>query len=170
MEFVRKLLILLAVAVFSAASISAKSYKLKINAPTDVSMTRSASAGKKMVKVVAYAGSADKAIDQAMVDAVVAITFNGISNPESMENIPGILIDGKAQYKPNKKFFDKFFKKGQFLQFVSRVNDTYPSGTNNVKTSKGQKVTVLLIVDWKGLEEFYRSAGLKTQLSAFENL
>ena len=164
-----KLAILLAVGCFSIYSSDAKSYKFKIGTQTEVSMTRSASAGKKMVKVVACAGSTDKAIDKAMVDAVAAITFYGISNHQTMENVPSILVDGVEQYKSNKKFFDKFFKKGDFTAYVSRVNSTYPKGTDNVKTSKGQKVSILLIIDWKGLEEFYRTNGLKTQLSIFEN-
>lgn len=148
----------------------AKSYKFKIDNPIDVTMVRSASPGKKMVQVVAYSGSADRAVDQAMVDAVVACSFYGLSNSQTMESIPSVLKDGKSQYLSNKKFFDKFFKKGQFLPFVSKVTDYYPAGTNNVKTKKGRKITILLVVDWQGLERLYRDKGLETQLSIFDNL
>lgn len=161
------MLLLMAVVISLAMSMSAKSYNIDFSKPTNVTMTRSASSGKKMVLVEAYGSNVDKALDNAMVDAVRAVTFTGISNPESMESLPSILIEGQKQYSDNKKFFKDFFKKGMFLPFVKRVTDSYPSGTNNVRTSKGQKVSILIIVDWKGLEEFYRNNGLKTQLSTF---
>lgn len=170
MRLYSTLAITLVLCLSSFCDVCAKSFRFRMDKPIDVVMTRSALSGKKMVRVTAVGSSADKAIDQALVDAASAVTFYGLSNPETLESVPSILIDGTSQYNANKKFFDQFFKRGNFLQYVSRVTSTYPTGTNNVKTSKGQRVTIFLIVDWSGLERFYRQNGLDTQLSILEKL
>lgn len=152
-----------------ALAVSAKSYPFKFQEERNVCVTRSAAAGTKMVEVVAYGGSASKAIDKAMVDAVAALTFTGAAGRGEMEGCPAVLIDGAAAYEGHKKSLDKFFKKGEFLSFVKRVNSGFPTGTDNVKTPKGRRVRVVLIVDWKALAEHFKAEGYKTAVSELSN-
>lgn len=165
--FIRmKKYIIIIIFIFSSLYCQAKSYKFNINNPiSNVTAARSTVPGTKMVEVITYGSSADKAIDKAMMDAVIASTFYGITGNNFIENIPPVLVGGKDQYNSHKNFFDAFFKKGEFMKFVSRVNSTYPTGTNNVSTSKGRKITIYLIVDWKRLEDYFKSQGLTTQSS-----
>ena len=55
------------------------------------------------------------------------------------------------------------------MKYVEKVNSNYPSGANNVKTSNGRRIQILLIVDWKGLAEYYMENGLKTAVSELGN-
>ncbi len=162
----KKLLIIIGVFLALSLTLEAKSFKFKIDSPlSDISSARSTTPGTKMVKVIAYGGTSDKAIDRAMLDAIVAATFYGIRGNEFIENTPPVLVNGLDQYNKNKKFFDTFFKKGGFLSFVSNVNSNYPTGTNNVSTSKGKKVTIYLIIEWKKLDDYLKLQNLTTQSS-----
>lgn len=156
--FIFPLILLLLV----SGTVEAKKYPFDIDASRDVVITRSATAGSKMVKVTAYGRTVNKAINQAMMDAVVALTFFGASGENEMEASPAILLDKRAAYDKKKEFFDQFFQKGYFLSYVKRVNSNYPAGKNNIKTERGRKVQLILLVDWNGLSVYYKNAGLKT--------
>lgn len=156
-------------ALLLPTSIEAKKYPFKIDAQREVYVTRSTTAGTKMLKVVAYGSSADAAIERAMVDAVATITFFGASGQGEMEGCPAVLLNGRELYEQHKPYFDKFFKKGEFLKYVERVNSTYPFGADNVKTSMGRRIQILLIVDWKGLADCFKAAGYKTAISELGN-
>lgn len=146
-------------------SVDAKRYSFKIDSQREVYVCRSAKPGYKMVEVIAYGRNVDKAIDKAKMDAVVVLTFFGASGKGEMESVPAILLDGRKEYDNNRKFFDKFFKKGQFMSYVEDVNSGYPTGSNNIKTSRGRRVRIILLVDWNGLAKYYKEAGLKTAVS-----
>lgn len=139
------------------------SARFKINAERQVLVTRSSSPGTKMVRVVAYGPTTEKAIEQAMCDAVAEALFNGIKGEGEMETIPPILKDGQAQYTTHQKELKNFFK-ATYLNYVSRINSTFPSGENNIRTSKGRKVRVFLLVDWAGLEQYFRNMGYQTSI------
>lgn len=158
-------IILFVLLIMSFTSVDAKRYSFKIDAQREVCVCRSAKAGFKMVEVIAYGRNADKAIDKAKMDAVVALTFFGASGTGEMGSIPAILLGGRKEYDNNRKFFDKFFKKGQFMSYVEDVNSGYPTGSNNIKTSRGRRVRIILLVDWNGLAKYYKEAGLKTAVS-----
>ncbi len=160
------LFILLVLTAFDAEG---KKYPFNIDRTYNINVCRSTVAGTKMVKVTAYGKSADAAIDQAMVDAVAALTFFGADGSGEMENCPAMLYDGKDCYSQNKQFFDNFFKKGQFMDFVEKVNSGYPLGEDNVKTPKGRRIKILLIVHWDALADFYKKNGFKTIISELGN-
>lgn len=155
--------------VLSFTPVEAKRYSFKIDSQREVYVTRSAKSGFKMVKVIVYGRNVDKAIEKAMMDAVVALTFYGASGEGEMGNTPAILFEGRKAYDNKKKYFDKFFKKGAFMSFVKRVNSDYPTGKDNVKTSKGRRIQILLLVDWNGLAKTYKDAGLKTIVSGLSD-
>lgn len=150
-------------------SATAKKYPFKIDYSREVVISRSAKAGYKMVQVTAYGQNTEKAIKQAMLDAVVSLTFFGASGLGEMESCPAILLEGRIAYDKNKNFFDRFFKEGAFIPYVKKVNSTYPTGRDNVKTSKGRRIKILLIVDWNGLAQCYKEVGMKTVISGFDN-
>lgn len=157
--------ILLMLFLLPFTSANAKRYSFKIDSQREVYVCRSAKTGFKMVEVIAYGRNVDKAMDKAKMDAVVALTFFGASGTGEMGSVPAILLGGRKEYDNNRKFFDKFFKKGQFMSYVKNVNSGYPTGSNNVKTSKGRKIRIILLVDWNGLAKYYKEAGLKTAVS-----
>lgn len=140
----------------------AKSYPFKTNRERNVSISQSAVPGTKIVRVVSYAGNAKKAIDLALQDAVYAAMFTGISGNGEFENVPSILVDGVSDYQNNKKYFDNFFKKGNFLSYAHLVNSEFPSGLNNVSSPKGRKVTVYIIIEYANLTKALSSKGYKT--------
>lgn len=148
--------------LFISSTAEAKKYPFNIDDPREVLITGSATAGFKMVKATAYGRTVDKAINQAMMDAVVALTFFGAPGENEMEATPAILLEKRAAYDGKKEFFDQFFQKGHFLSYVKRINNSYPTGKRNIKTARGRKVQLILLVDWDGLSNYYKNAGLKT--------
>lgn len=156
---------ILCVLLLLPIKMEAKKYSFAIDDKREVYVSRSTYEGSKMLKVVAYGKSAEAAIEQAMVDAVAALTFDGALSQGEMEACPPVLIKGREVYEKNRSFFDTFFKKGDFLKYVEKVNSTYPTGSNNVKTNKGRRIQILLIVNWKELSEFYKEVGFKTAVS-----
>ena len=157
-SFILSLAILLLVSI----KVEAKKFQFNIDASREVVITRSATVGFKMVKVTAYGRTVDKAIDKAMMDAVVALSFFGASGENEMNKCPAILLEGRLAYDEKKDFFDNFFRKGDFLSYVKRVNSSYPIGKNNIKTDRGRKVQLILLVNWDALSKCYKNAGLKT--------
>ena len=160
---------ILCILLLLPVKMEAKKYSFVIDSQREVYVSRSTYEGSKMLKVVAYGKSADAAIEQAMVDAVAALTFDGAKGQGEMEGCPAVLLNGREIYQENKIYFDSFFKKGDFLKYVEKVNSTYPTGTDNIKTSKGRRIQILLIVDWKGLAEKFKEAGFRTTISELSN-
>ena len=164
-----KLATILSFLLFPSINMDAKKYPFSMDSKREVYVTRSTNAGSKMLKVVAYGKSVDAAIEQAMLDAVVALSFDGAIGEGDMEGCPAVLMNGRYVYNENKSFFDRFFKKGDFLKYVKKVNSTYPSGTDNVKTSKGRRIQIFLIVDWKRLADYFGREGYRTTISELSN-
>lgn len=81
----------------------------------------------QILKSLGVAGSPDKAIDMAMQDAVAACIFTGVEGNEIAGKIPPLVAD-RSVYEEHKQFFDTFFKKGEFLQYVKNANTGYPTG------------------------------------------
>lgn len=160
----RKILFLLFTCLCWQFTVSAKSYKFDRQHPYNVKVVRVAQQGTKFIKAYATAGSPDKAIDQAMQDAVAACIFTGVEGMESAGKIPPILRNSDA-YENNKKFFDEFFKKGKFMNYVKNVNSRYPSGDDNIKTSKGHRVGVYVVVMYDELRKYLEENGLKKNIS-----
>ena len=131
-------------------NMEAKKYPFSMDSKREVYVTRSTNAGSKMLKVVAYGKSVDAAIEQAMLDAVVALSFDGAIGEGEMESCPAVLMN-------------------DFLKYVKKVNSTYPSGTDNVKTSKGRRIQIFLIVDWKRLADYFGGEGYRTTISELSN-
>lgn len=164
-----KTLLIFTIMLFANCTADAKKYPFDIESQREVYICRSTTAGTKMVTVIAYGSSADIAIEKAMVNAVAAFTFDGVSGMGEFEGAPAILHKGREEYYENKDFFDKFFKKGEFLPFVKKVNSTFPMGEDNVKTKNGRRIRILLIVDWKKLSDYYQSVGFETILGNLSN-
>lgn len=169
MNILKSSFFLVVFAMFVSVHIEAKKYPFRIDSSRNVVISRSVKAGYKMVQVIAYGRNVDKAIEQAMLDAVVSLTFFGASGLGEMESCPAILLEGSIAYDKNKDFFDRFFKEGIFIPYVKKVNSTYPTGRDNVKTPKGRRIQILLIVDWNGLAQFYKESGMQTVISGFDN-
>ena len=156
------LLLMLSVAVFSA---DAKKYKWKYGERVpEVYTTAQGQNGRQIVKAWAIAGSADKAIIQAKIDAVSAALFNGIPYDESthgmgVANLPAMITPN--QYEENKALFDNFFKKGVFLNYVNNVNSSYPSGENNMSVPGGRRVGINLTIDYRGLHKWLQENGIE---------
>lgn len=162
----RKIFIaLLAVLCFHQMA-CAKSYPFDMKHPYNVEIVRVGTQGTKYLRVVRTAGSVDKAIEGAMQDAVAACMFTGVEGGENAGRIQP-LLKGKEAYGSNKKFFDDFFKKGKFMNYVKNVNSGYPSGEDNVKTSKGHRVRIYVIVMFDELRKYLENAGLLKSLNSY---
>ena len=164
-----KILLLLMVGCLAVPT-EAKKSKFEINSPRNVVMKRSGGPGLKIVEVTATAGSADKAIQQALMDAVAELTFDGAPGGNETGACPPVLADGLSAYNEHKGFFDNFFKDGSFLNFVKRVSNDYPTGGDNVKIKGKRQIRITLIVYWNKLAEYFNSKGIKTSVSNLQNL
>ena len=155
-------LFLLALAVSMSG---AKKYKWVYNSKMpEVYTLAQGQQGKQIVKAWAVGGNANKAILQAKMDAVSAALFNGIMPDPSTHNMGTASLSNplvtSAQYEENKELFNNFFKKGEFLNYVSDVNSSYPTGENNVAVKGGRKVGVNLNLDYAGLRRWLQDNGI----------
>lgn len=113
----KRITLLIAMMAICMLSIHAKSYPFDMTHSYEVQIVRVAQQGSKFLKAWGIAGSPDKAIDRAMQDAVAACIFTGVEGNEIAGKIPA-LVPSKEAYEQHKQFFDTFFKKGEFLQYV----------------------------------------------------
>lgn len=162
----KKFAVFMVLMTICVLSVQAKKYPFNINHSYEVQVVRVAQQGTKFLKVWGVAGSPDKAIDQAMQDAVAACIFTGVEGNDIAGKVPA-LTSGKAVYEQHKQFFDNFFKKGEFLQYVQNVNSGYPTGENNVQTSKGRKVGLYVVVMYDNLRKRLEEAKIIKGLNDF---
>ena len=123
----------------------------------------------QLVKAIAVAKNADKAILQAKMDAVEAALFTGIGFDESthgmgVSNLQPLV--SKEQYEANEAFFKEFFKQGTFMRFVREINANYPSGQNNMAVPGGRRVAVSLVLDYPSLRKYMEDSGITKGLSS----
>lgn len=162
----KRITFLIAFAMMTALSLNAKSYKFDMNHSYEVKIVRVAQQGTKFLKAWGVAGSADKAITQAMQDAVAACIFTGVEGNDIAGKIPA-LTSGKGAYEEHKAFFDTFFKKGEFLNYVKNANTGYPTGENNISTSGGRKVGVFVVVMYDNLRKRLEDEGIVRKLNSY---
>lgn len=146
----------------------AKKYKWTFNARNpEVYQLSQGQNGRKIVKAWAVARNADKAIEQAKIDAIDAALFRGIPYDESthgmgVSNLNPLVTP--ADYEAHKALFDTFFKKGEFMKYVSNVNSNYPTGENNMSVPGGRRVGINLNIDYMGLQQWLQDNGVKKGL------
>lgn len=158
------LMVLVCVTTFSA---NAKKFKWELGKPVEIFTTGQGRNGTQMVMAWAVARNADKAIDQAKIDAVTAALFYGIPHDKSthgmgVSNLGPML--SQEDYDLNKTLIDNFFKKGEFLNYVIEINSSYPSGENNIKVDGGRRIGISLLVDYPGLHQWIRNNNIKQGL------
>lgn len=117
----------------------------------------------QLIKAWAVAKNADKAIEQAKMDAVSAALFTGIGFDESthgmgVSNLPPLV--NAEQYSENETLFQEFFKQGDFLKYVREVNSTYPSGQNNISVPGGRRIGINLVLDYPALRKWLEEQGI----------
>lgn len=162
----KKFLLVLSACFLFLQVVNAKSYPFDMKHSYEVQIVRVAQQGTKFLKAWGIASSPDKAIDRALQDAVAACIFTGVPGNEVAGKIPP-LVSSPDMYEQHKAFFDNFFKKGQFLQYVKNVNTDYPFGENNVQTSKGRKVGIYVVVMYDELRKLLEEEGIVKRLSSY---
>ena len=144
----------------------AKKYPFDMNHPYEVQIVRVAQEGLKFYKVWGEANSVDKAINRALQDAVAASLFTGVAGNEIAGSVPALCGSVKAYYE-HQSYFDDFFESGKFLLYVSNVNSQYPSGENNVRTSRGRRVCVYVKVRYDELRKQLEQDGIIKNLNDY---
>ena len=162
----KKITLMIVLLTMCMLSINAKSYPVDMAHSYEVQIVRVAQQGTKFLKVWGTASSPDKAIDRAMQDAVAACIFTGVEGNEIAGKIPA-LVPNKDAYEQHKQFFDNFFKKGEFLQFVKNANTGYPTGENNIKTDKGRKVGIYVVVMYDNLRKLLEEERIIKKLNSY---
>ena len=162
----KRITLLIAMMAMCMLSIHAKSYPFDMTHSYEVQIVRVAQQGSKFLKAWGIAGSPDKAIDRAMQDAVAACIFTGVEGNEIAGKIPA-LVPSKEAYEQHKQFFDTFFKKGEFLQYVKNANTGSPTGENNIKTDKGRKVGIYVVVMYDNLRKRLEDEGIVKKLNSY---
>ena len=146
--------------------ITAKSYPFDMNHSYEVQQVQVGKDGTKFLKVWGVASSPDKAIDRAMQDAVAACLFVGVETTETAGKVPALCGNIEA-YNKNKEYFDKFFKKGEFMLYVKNVNKGYPTGEDNVATNHGRKVALYVQVMYDELRKRLEQDGIIRSLDSY---
>lgn len=147
-------------------TVSAKSFPFDMSHSYEVQQVQVGKEGTKFLKVWGIAGSPDKAIDRAMQDAVAACLFVGVGATETAGKVPALCGSVEA-YNQNKEYFDKFFKKGDFLHYVKNVNKGYPTGEDNVATRHGRKVGLYVQVMYDELRKRLEKDGIIRSLDSY---
>ncbi|MBQ3753402.1 MAG: hypothetical protein II864_07630 [Prevotella sp.] len=163
---IRKIIISALLLLCFCQILSAKSYPFDMNHSYEVQQVQVGKEGTKFLKVWGVAGSPDKAIDRAMQDAVAACLFVGVEATETAGKVPA-LCGGLEAYSQNKEYFDKFFKKGAFMQYVKNVNKGYPSGEDNVSTNRGRKVGLYVQIMYDELRKRLEEDGIIRSLDSY---
>lgn len=130
----------------------ARKYPFDMEHPYEVQMVRVAEQGYKFIKVFGLAKSVDKAIDRAMQDAVAACLFTGVPGQSGVGTVSP-LCGGFSAYDKNKEYFDNFFTRGVFMNYVKNVNSNYPTGENNIKFKGKRKVGIYVLVNYDALRK-----------------
>ena len=159
-----KRLITIILMVGCVGCVSAKKYPFDRNHSYDVSIIRVGKAGTKYLKAFGIAGSADKAIEQAMQDAVAACIFSGVPANEKADKIEPICKKGDEAYEQNKAYFDSFFTKGDFMLYVKNTNSMYPTGENNVSVNGGRRVGINVEVIFDELRKRLENDNIEVSL------
>lgn len=154
----KRITLLIAMMAICMLSIHAKSYPFDMTHSYEVQIVRVAQQGSKFLKAWG--------IDRAMQDAVAACIFTGVEGNEIAGKIPA-LVPSKEAYEQHKQFFDTFFKKGEFLQYVKNANTGYPTGENNIKTDKGRKVGIYVVVMYDNLRKRLEDEGIVKKLNSY---
>ena len=162
----RIVIIFTLIILMSNISLEAKKYKFNINEPYEIEIVRVGKKGEKYLCVTGVAGSVDKAMDKALQNAVAACIFTGIEGNVHAGRIPAI-CDSIGAYNQNKKYFDTFFKKGEFMNYVKNINSGYPSGANNVRVGLKRKVKLWVIVYYDALRAKMEEDGLVKSLDVY---
>lgn len=149
-----------------AFSCLAKSYSFKIRHTYKIQVVRVAQQGIKFYKVWGEGSSVNKAMNQALQDAVAASLFTGVPGNEHAGSVPALCGSFQA-YEDHREYFDKFFKKGEFLHYVSNVNSQYPSGENNVRIKGGHRVGLYVQVKYDALRVKLEKDGIIKNLNSY---
>lgn len=160
------LIIALIAGIFAPEAINAAKYKFDPTySDANIEQISIGNNGWKWVKVTAKGKNANKAIEQAQMDAVAACLFFGINANDVMglAYIQAICKDKTQAFPKHKKFFEKFFKDNEFLYYVKNVHSGYPTGENNVKLHDGkQQVSIELLVNYEGLRNMLKENDINT--------
>lgn len=164
------LLIAMAALLLAVPQIEAKNYKFNIDDTAETQLIRKhKDPSFKVIRVVSTDKNFDKAMDRAAMCAVADAMFRGIGgsiDPISQENVPDmkpLIPSGIKGYTDNKVFFDNFFKKGDFNQFIRRAMTDFPTGENNVKTKQGTRVIDIYILNVKALSQYLEQNGIEVK-------
>lgn len=158
---------LLSILFFLPISMYGKKYQFKMAEHYDIVQIRVAEQGYKYVKVWGIGKNADRAIEQAKMNAVAACLFEGVAANEIAGRIPPLCPEGASAYDAHREYFDNFFSSGLFLEYVKSVNSRYPTGADNVSTSKGRRVGIYLEICYDDLRKKLEKDGIIKSLDSY---
>lgn len=164
-----KLILCLMLMFVSMQSFAAKKYTWKgLDHEIRVELASQNSNSTQIVKAYGISGNVDKAMEQAIQDAVVAAIFYGYKKPLTLESVPALCTNEAASpeefYEKNKAYFDDFFTTGKFLDYAENVNSGYPSGENNLPIKGGRQVRLNIKVNHDALRTLLEKEGIKRAL------
>lgn len=115
-------------------------------------------------KVWTYSKDAITAMEQAKKNAVHGLIFRGVTAKDRFAAIPALEIVSNAEVI-HKDFFDPFFDDGgQYLKYVSLVNNGSIGPGDRIKIGKEYKIGVVVTVDKVALKKDLEEAGIMKKL------
>lgn len=155
-------LIIFMIGAFSDFAQAAKKYKFQLEDHYQIEQVRGSTSERLLIKAWATASNAKKAIEKAKQDAIAATIFGG-------SNAITPILRHVESFDEHRDYFEEFFTKGEYLNYVEEINSAFPTGENNIQTPEGRRVGILLIVYSSQLREKLEQDGIAVKMSDILN-
>ena len=120
--------------------------------------------GTAQFKVWTYSKDALTAMEQAKKNAVHGLIFRGVTAKDRLAPIPPLSNEPNLEIT-RQDFFDPFFNDGgQYLKYVSLVNNGSIGPGDRIKVGKEYKIGVVVTIDKNALRGDLESAGIIKKL------
>ena len=120
--------------------------------------------GTALLKVYTYARNQKRAIEQAKHDAVHGLLFKGLPGGAGCYNQPAIVKP--QELHANEKFFNDFFRDGEYLRFVTLSTDGNVSAQDRLKVGNRYKIGVAVSVQKDALRKYLEDQGVIKSLTS----
>lgn len=137
-------------ALISSIHANASSRKLVEN--SELQMAEIGMPGTLVITIWSYASTSSISDQDVCKNAIWGVIFDGVS--DNLERrITGKPALFQEKYQTQQKYFDDFFKTGDFLKYVNVAENGYIEMGNVIKLKKGYKIGKIVVVKYDQLRK-----------------
>ncbi|MBE9487547.1 MAG: hypothetical protein IMY73_00015 [Bacteroidetes bacterium] len=120
--------------------------------------------GTKFVKAWGFGKKIDDAMEQAKINAVEAVIFDGLEKQNGSAVIPPLCREKNVNML-NSEYFKTFFEDDRYSEFVKSVHSGLPKGANRREVKGGYKVAMYLQIEFDKLRSQLEKEGAIKKMS-----